>query len=242
MMRSFIFFACVFSAIPLLAQTSEEATIVQDFGRAMELKQFPKARELAGKLAASPSSTRVQLIAADMLLRSGNSKAAAEQFDGYAKKRPGEKPYLWQRGIALYFLGRHQDGVEQFKIHREVNPNDVENAAWHFLCLAKLESVEKARQLVLPAPGDARPPMEEVLEMLKTGETEGVINRMKECEGGPAENVAAFYGNLYLGLHADALGKRDEAKKFMKLSVDRTPMGYMGDVARVYLDYLKSQP
>ncbi|MEM6470843.1 MAG: tetratricopeptide repeat protein [Planctomycetota bacterium] len=224
-----------------IAQTGAEAKIVQEFNRAMELKEFAKARELAASLAKSASSERVQLISADLLLRSGDAKSAVKQFDGYIAKRSGEKPYLWQRGIALYFAGRYKDGVDQFKVHREVNPKDVENAAWHFLCLAKLESPEKARGLVLPAPNDPRPPMKEILEMLKTGDTSTVEERIREYEGERAEVIAAFYGNLYLGLHADALGNRAEATKFMKLAVKRTPMGYMGDVARVYLEYLESE-
>jgi hypothetical protein len=37
-----------------------------------------------------------------------------------------------------------------FYAGRTVNPNDVENAAWHFLCVARAESPEKARAALLP--------------------------------------------------------------------------------------------
>ena len=62
-----------------------------------------------------------------------------------AKAVPDEAPYLWQRGIALYYAGRYDDCRRQFESHRSVNPDDVENAAWHFLCVARAESPAKAR-------------------------------------------------------------------------------------------------
>ncbi|MEM0925320.1 MAG: tetratricopeptide repeat protein [Planctomycetota bacterium] len=243
MKKPLVLFACfalslAFSSPEIAAQTIKESEQVREFSRAIQLKQFSKAREIATSLAKAPSSSRVQLIAADLLLRSGDAAGAVKQFDAYVEKQPGEKPYLWQRGIALYFVGRYKDGVEQFKIHRDVNPKDVENAAWHFLCLAKLESPEKARQRVLPAPNDSRPPMKEVLEMLKTGDTADVAEKTEKS----TDPMAKFYGNFYLALHADALDQRQDAIKFMKLAVGGPPMRYMGDVARVYLEFLQQDP
>ncbi|MCG8648634.1 MAG: tetratricopeptide repeat protein, partial [Pirellulales bacterium] len=109
--------------------------------------------------------------AADVYLRVGDSKTAVKLFDQYVKQHPDDLPYLWQRGIALYFVGDYQEGAKQFEVHRTVNPNDVENAAWHFLCVAKAKSFQEARRLVLPAPGDSRIPMDEVLAMLSNGDT-----------------------------------------------------------------------
>ena len=94
------------------------------------------------------------LLAADVYLRCGKSDAAVEWFDRYLKARPEALPGLWQRGIALYFAGDYKRGAVQFEEHRKVNPHDVENAAWHFLCVARSESIETARRLVLPAPND----------------------------------------------------------------------------------------
>ena len=80
-------------------------------------------------------------------------------FDAVARLIPAEAPQLWQRGIALYYVGRYQDCRAQFESHRTVNPDDVENAAWHFLCVARAESAEKARAALLPVGPDARVPM-----------------------------------------------------------------------------------
>ena len=47
--------------------------------------------------------------------------------------------------ISDYYVGKFADGRRQFESHKTVNPNDVENAAWHFLCVARLDGIEKAQ-------------------------------------------------------------------------------------------------
>src|SRR6201988_3852826 len=72
----------------------------------------------------------------------GRVVQAAAGFDTLAKMVPESAPQLWQRGIALYYAGRYKDCRAQFESHRTVNPSDVENAFWHFLCVARAESPE----------------------------------------------------------------------------------------------------
>ena len=118
----------------------------------------------------------------------------------------------------------------QFEEHRKVNPHDVENAAWDFLRVARSESIETARRLVLPAPNDPRIPMAEVLAMLSSGDTAAVRQRMESVPAGSsARQQADFYGNFYLGLYADAGGDRTEALRLLKLSAADAPHHYMGD-------------
>ncbi len=117
---------------------------------------------------------------------------------------------LWQRGIALYFIGDYKRAAKQFEEHRKVNPNDVENAAWHFLCVAKAESFAKARELILPAPNDRRVPLKEIHQMLKSGDTDAVKRSMNRTPvDSNARADAKFYGDFYLGLYADATGDRE---------------------------------
>ncbi|MCA9188507.1 MAG: hypothetical protein KDA99_22920, partial [Planctomycetales bacterium] len=66
--------------------------------------------------------------------RAGEIAESLGDFDRAIEKEPRVRPYLWQRGISLYYLGKYAEGREQFETHRSVNPHDVENAAWHFLC------------------------------------------------------------------------------------------------------------
>src|SRR6185437_823167 len=92
----------------------------------------------------------------------GRVTESASGFDNLAKLVPSMAPELWQRGIALYYAGRYKDCRAQFESHRTVNPNDVENPAWHFLCVARAESPEKARAALLPVGPDTRIPMREI--------------------------------------------------------------------------------
>jgi len=70
-------------------------------------------------------------------------------------------------GIALYYAGRFKDCRAQFESHRTVNPDDVENAAWHFLCVARAESVTSARAALLPVGPDPRVPMRQIYQMFR---------------------------------------------------------------------------
>ena len=63
----------------------------------------------------------------------GRLVEAAAGFDEVAALAPSAAPQLWQRGIALYYVERYRQCRDQFESHGTVNPNDVENAAWHFL-------------------------------------------------------------------------------------------------------------
>ena len=93
-------------------------------------------------VAQSPQALLTRAVADFENGRFAESSAA---FDSLAKAAPERAPYLWQRGIALYYAGRYEDCRRQFESHRAVNPDDVENAAWHFLCVARDESPAKAR-------------------------------------------------------------------------------------------------
>jgi lipoprotein NlpI len=162
----------------------------------------------------------------------GRINESVAGFDRVVKLAPGSAPQLWQRGIALYYAGRYKDCREQFELHRTVNPNDVENAAWHFLCVARAETADKAKAALLPVGPDARVPMREVYQMFR-GETspEQVLTAAGK------ESEAQFYAHLYLGLYFEALGNKDRSLEHIRIAAeDRFAAGgYMHRVARVHL-------
>lgn len=259
LLRTQIFIiAVILSVIPLetiSSQTPEKKKMLETDNQVTELQLRTRAaaalrtgdkKEAIGAadqlIKKFPQSPAAMLTAADTLLRCGKPAESLVHFDEYLKAEPNALPYLWQRGIAQYFAGRYQEGVKQFEVHRSVNPNDVENAAWHFLCLARADSFEKASSLVLPAPNDPRIPMEEVLKMLKSGDTSLVKNRISAVPESSGERARAeFYGFFYLGLFADAKGNQPEALQWLRKSAKDAPHHYMGDVARVYVQYLISE-
>src|SRR5580704_15986842 len=120
----------------------------------------------------------------------GRFAESAAAFDSLVKVVPDQAPYLWQRGIALYYARRYNDCRRQFESHRAVNPDDVENAAWHFLCVARAESPAKARAALLPVGPDARVPMREIYQMFR-----GTLVPEQVLSATGSRPDAQFYGH-----------------------------------------------
>jgi lipoprotein NlpI len=168
---------------------------------------------------------------------SGRVAESANEFDTVARLDPGDAPYLWQRGIALYYAGRYRECRAQFESHRKVNPNDVENAVWHFLCVARAESVEKARAAILPVGPDGRVPMPEVYAMFR-----GALAPDRVIALARGDVDAEFYAQLYVGLYFEALGRKVESLEHIRAAAEqrfREAGGYMHMVARVHLALLR---
>jgi len=168
----------------------------------------------------------------------GRFAASGATFDELAKLVPDQAPHLWQRGIALYYAGRHTDCRRQFESHRTVNPDDVENAAWHFLCVAREQSPEQARAALLPVGPDSRRPMREIYQMFRGALTADDV--LKAAGGVPG---GQFYAHLYIGLYSEALGRKDLALKHIgEAASDRyaSAGGYMHMVAVVHLRQLRN--
>lgn len=169
----------------------------------------------------------------------GRVAQAAAGFDTLAKLSPASAPQLWQRGIALYYAGRYKDCREQFESHRTVNPADVENAAWHFLCVARQESPQKARSALLPVGPDSRVPMTQIYDMFRGARSpEAVLSA-----AGPTLR-GQFYAELYVGLYYEAMGNKKLALQHITNAAAerfRTAGDYMHMVARVHLGILQLQ-
>ena len=150
---------------------------------------------------------------------------------------PRQDPHHWQRGISYYYADEFKKGYEQFERHQTVNSNDVENAVWHFLCLARAKGIEEAKKKLIPIVGDGRIPMMEVLALFGGKSTpEKVLAKAKANDAtGPRLERQLFYAHLYLGLWYEAKKDFKLRDKYIGLAAavaDRH--GYMGDVARVH--------
>jgi len=167
----------------------------------------------------------------------GDMKGSIADFDRYIELRPGAAPHHWQRGLAYYYAGEFKKGKAQFEIHQDVNSNDVENAAWHFLCVARLDGVEKAREKLIPIVGDSRVPMKEVLQLFAGKATaEDVLKAVEEDAPGLDERANRLcYAHLYLGLYYEAIGDAEKSKEHIKMAAEDFPQThYMGETARVH--------
>jgi lipoprotein NlpI len=161
----------------------------------------------------------------------GRLSESVTGFDRVAALAPQAAPQLWQRGIALYYAGRYQDCRAQFESHRAVNPNDVENPAWHFMCVAKAESPAKARAALLPVGPDQRSPMREIYEMFR-----GTMTPEAILKAGGSQGSARFFAELYVGLYYDAIGDRRAVQHLRNAAAKNfAPAGgYMHRVAELH--------
>lgn len=175
----------------------------------------------------------------DRLLKAGRFEEAIADFDAYIAAEPRAEPHHWQRGIAYYYAGRYAEGVRQFEMHKKVNPNDVENAVWHFLCKARLDGVAAARKALLPVLPDQRLPMMTVLKLFHGQATTAQVESKAKSASSLQAESALFYAHLYIGLYHEALGNSTAARHHIRLAAEtHTSPHYMGDIARMHLKWL----
>ncbi len=193
-------------------------------------------RDLSVALKLEPTSAPFWQGRGEMNFKAGHFKESVADFDRVIELSPTQAPHHWQRGISLFYAGRFAEGRKQFESHQKVNPNDVENAAWHFLCAARERGITNARDAVLTVGPDGRIPMKEIYALYRgKGSADEVL-----AAAGPAtekwRREAFFYAHLYLGLYFDALGDVTKAREHIaKAAIDFEAAHYMGDVARVHL-------
>ncbi len=178
----------------------------------------------------------------DQLLRTGIEAFMSAKilesvaaFDQLITLSPESKPQLWQRGLALYYAGKYKEAREQLETHQTANAHDVENAAWHFLCVAKLEGVAAAREHLINIEGDTRIPMKEVQALLAGAGTEAQVIAAASVGDEKEQRNQLCYAHLYLGLYYEATGDQAKAKEhILKAANDYAMRHYMGEVARVH--------
>ena len=131
-------------------------------------------------------------------------------FDLIIDADPNRAPYLWQRGLSLYYADRFTDGAAQFRTDVAVNPNDTEEAIWAFLCEARTLGFERARERLLKVGPDPRAYMREAYALFSGEGSEAALRAVGER--GPAEE---FYSLLYVGLWREARGEAEPAREAM---------------------------
>ena len=166
---------------------------------------------------------------------------AVADFDHYYEHVPSVRSRQWERGIALYYAGRYEDGAQQFNSYQGFDSTDVENAIWHFLCTAKKDGVDAARKRILPVNRDTRVPMMEILRLFRGESTpEKVLeqaNAASHENGKPSRPL--FYAHLYIGLHYDVQGEKELAAKHLKKAQAEKIPHYMWNVADVHVKLLQ---
>ena len=183
---------------------------------------YAKAEELASAgLLRQPQNQRLHMMLADIRFISGNISGAIDSYDKVISLQPQSKPYLWQRGLALYYAEKFKEGKSQFETHQTVNSQDVENAVWHLLCASKVDDLESARKKLIPIEGDTRVPMKEIYELFAGRMKPAQVIEVAESE--QQNQLPLYYAHLYIGLYHEMLGQKDESKSSIDLAVKQSP-------------------
>lgn len=185
---------------------------------------------------AAPTDPRRFLLRGQALFKVGRIQDSLADFDSFIEEDPAALPHLWQRGIALYYADRFAECKDQFDLHRTVNPNDVENAAWHYLCVARLEGSEAAARQLLPVGDDSRVPLPEIYSLYQGKlQPQDVLSAAQAYEiDAEEQRDALFYAHLYIALLAEVQGSDAVARNQMKAADELDFPYYMGAVATVH--------
>ncbi|MGK7873184.1 MAG: hypothetical protein AB4426_07695 [Xenococcaceae cyanobacterium] len=153
-----------------------------------------------------------------------------QDFDRAEKLASNITPYLWQRGLSYYYAERFEEGAKQFEIDLSVNPQDVEETVWRYLCIARLKGVTEARNSLLMVRNDPRRVMRSVYELYAGNCTIDDVLAAGKQEG----RRGNFYSHLYIGLYYEVEEDVERSQEYI-LKAMRYPLDdYMWYLACVH--------
>src|SRR5260370_26948487 len=204
----------------------------------------PSVPDFYQALALEPRAAQIYRLRGVEQFKLAHFQESVADFDKVIELKPNRAPALWQRGIACYYAGRYEEGRKQFELHKTVNSNDVENAVWHFLCVARAAGLEQARNGLIKVKADPRLPMMKI-HALFAGEAgpEEVLTAARAGYSSRAQlKQQLFYAHLYLGLYFEAIGDSQLSRQHIFTAAkDPNENDYMGEVARLHPDCLRQK-
>lgn len=226
----------IVAATLILAQ----ADALVDAGNAYRKQDYAlAAQRLEPFVKENPNSVEALSLLGTVEFMRGDMAKALVAWDHQVKVDKRSYAPHWQRGIALYYAGRHKEGREQFEAYQAVDGNDVENSVWKLMCQAREDGqgLFKAQKNMLPIGLDRRVPMMEVLELYAGKST---IEKVKAQTLKAPENQGTkpqFYEALYLGLWEDLQGNGKASQTYFERAMELEPASvYMREVGRVHRD------
>jgi len=150
------------------------------------------------------------------LLRSKQVSESVAAFDQAIALNKAVEPYLWQRGLALYFDGKYPECAEQFRNDVAVNPKDTEEAIWNFMCRVEGSEVSNTIGLIKLSGTDNRQVMRTVYNVF-----DGKTDWKELVDLGYTQNsVSFFYSRLYLSLYFHAQGNKEASLNFIHAAME----------------------
>lgn len=220
-----------------------------------ELRQRGQNNEAAGKYVAAildytkaleldPANGMTWHLRGCVRFKAGKIAESIADFDKYIALVPKAKVSHWQRGISYYYAGRWDDGIAQFEGYQTYDSNDVENAVWRFMCMARKDGLANARKKILKIGDDKRVPMRQVYDLYAGKlKPDDVLAAATAGELGKEQlNRQLFYAHLYVGIYHELEGNKKVALEHLQKAAEEHRIGhYMWDVARVHRDLLRKE-
>lgn len=238
--------ACIYVTATLtncIAGDESVDELLEKAARAGESGQHTEAVRLANEAIAKDASVaRAYYLRGRENFCLARAREAVADFDKYIELQPDVAARQWERGIACFYAGMHEEGAKQFESYQKFDGHDVENSVWRYLCLVPQVGVQRAQATMLPIENDRRVPMMKIYDLYR-GKIEPDAVLAAARAGAPAADVLEgrmFYANLYLGLWYDAQADKAQAKHFIEaaardeLKNNRHINRYMWEVARIH--------
>jgi lipoprotein NlpI len=198
--------------------------------------------DLSRLLEMSPRQPRLLETRGTEFFKLRRFKEAIADFDQECKLEPAREPWHWKRGLAYYYAGQYDKGRDQFQQYHNREDNDVENAVWRVLCMARMQDVglKKAQADILVVRRDPRVPMMEVYALFAgKAKPEDVLRAIDRGQPDERErNSRTFYGNLYLGLYFDMTGQPKRAVEHLKIAVGHPIEHFMWNIAKLHFEMM----
>ena len=201
----------------------------------------------------APQKSSLYLMRARVLFKAGRVNEGIVDWAHFieTEKDALKAPELFDYGIANVIADKMDVGRKQFEWYATLYPDDVENAAWHFLCVAKKDGVDAARAQLMKVGKDERPPMMALYGLFKgTNDVAAVWSAVAAGNPTVAErDQREFWARLYIGIYYEASGRGNLATRYLgtaaamarTASFTNQTVSYMIDVGRVYRDKLRQR-
>ncbi len=205
-----------------------------------QLKQFDGAlADLNHFLKLKPDSVAALDLRGIVYFKLAKPKESLADFDRAIQLRPDLAAAHWRRGLTLYYANEFGKGVAQFTTSDKAEPEDVENAIWHFLCNVRVKGLEKARAEMLRVARDPRGDYMMKAYDLFRGKAEAKdVFAAAETGNVDAEErkVRRFYAHYYVGMYYESMGQPAKSLPELRTAVEKYPIShYMMDVANAHL-------
>lgn len=188
------------------------------------------------RLKISPFDPKLYIQRGMIYFKLARLKDSLKDFNKAEELNPQLTPYLWQRGLTYYYLGKYAKAGRQFELDLSVNSQDMEETLWLYLAIAKLENPQTAQDCLLPVKYDSRAFMRQIYQVFAGKASISTLTNIN-----PHASVKEiFFSSLYAGLYYFVQGDCTNANLYIKRAIDAKINDYMWHLACVHLHLMNN--